>query len=245
MGKDWREGTHEDSHLDTTLHTSALEDNIESISAPDPQIPHSRGSHLFTPCTGLVLVFRRLASEGHLPRIRNTNNITSKLELAVVDVDGGDAGGAEGEGERAREEADGAGADNAHPWVGRGAEVGSAGGVEDDGQWLCECCCVVRARVGDASGRRGYHLISFGESQWRKNSRMEKLDGVVHAALEGAVEMREGLCGGAEAHVLAEVVSRALGGLGAVGIALDAVSALLAGDADLEGDALTDAEVGW
>ena len=36
---------------------------------------------------------------------------------------------------------------------------------------------------------------------------MEEVRGVVYLGLEGAVEVGEGLCGGAETHVLAEVVA--------------------------------------
>lgn len=64
---------------------------------------------------------------------------------------------------------------------------------------------------------------------------------MVHAALKGAIEMREGLCARAESHVLAEVVARPMGGFGSIGI-LDAVAALLAGDSDFESDALAYAE---
>ena len=54
---------------------------------------------------------------------------------------------------------------------------------------------------------------------------------VVHALLEGAVEVRERLGAAREAHVLAEVVA-----------ALEAVGARAALDAGLDGDALADAE---
>lgn len=57
--------------------------------------------------------------------------------------------------------------------------------------------------------------------------------GVVHALLEGAVEVRERLCAAREAHVLAEVVS-----------ALLAVAALPALDACLDRDALADVQAG-
>ena len=56
--------------------------------------------------------------------------------------------------------------------------------------------------------------------------------GVVHAVLEGAVEVGEGLCAACEAHVFAEVVA-----------ALDAVRAGVAHDARLDGDALADDKV--
>ena len=61
--------------------------------------------------------------------------------------------------------------------------------------------------------------------------RVDAGGGVVHALLEGAVEVGEGLCAAGEAHVLAEVV--AAGG---------AVAALAALDAGLDGDALADVE---
>lgn len=62
--------------------------------------------------------------------------------------------------------------------------------------------------------------------------RVEDVCGVVHVVLEGAVEVREGLRAGGEAHVFAEVVA-----------ALGAVGAVVAHDAGLDGDALADDEV--
>lgn len=55
---------------------------------------------------------------------------------------------------------------------------------------------------------------------------------MVHALLEGAIEVREGLRATGEAHALAEVVS-----------ALRAVVAVVAHDAGLNGDTLTGDEV--
>ena len=63
----------------------------------------------------------------------------------------------------------------------------------------------------------------------KEHSRVEDVGGVVHALLEGAVEVGEGLGGAREAHVLAEVVA-----------ALGAVAALAALDARLDRDALAD-----
>ena len=61
---------------------------------------------------------------------------------------------------------------------------------------------------------------------------MDAVRGVVHALLEGAVEVRECLCAAGEAHVLAEVVA-----------AFGAVAAVVAHDACLYCDTLTDDEV--
>ena len=61
---------------------------------------------------------------------------------------------------------------------------------------------------------------------------MENVRWMVHAVLEGAVEVREGLCAAAEAHAGAEVVA-----------ALVAVLALVAHDAGLDRDALAGHEV--
>ena len=63
-------------------------------------------------------------------------------------------------------------------------------------------------------------------------SRVENVCWVVHAILEGTVEMWEGLCAAAETHVLAEVVA-----------AFGAVAAVVAHDACLYCDTLTDDEV--
>lgn len=62
--------------------------------------------------------------------------------------------------------------------------------------------------------------------------RMEDMGGVVHALLEGAVEVGEGLRATGEAHALAEVVST-----------LCAVVAVVAHDAGLNGDTLAGDEV--
>lgn len=56
---------------------------------------------------------------------------------------------------------------------------------------------------------------------------------VVDPLLEGTLGMRKGLCRGAEIHGAADVVA-----------ALGAVLAVLAGEADLEGDAVSGAQVG-
>lgn len=58
---------------------------------------------------------------------------------------------------------------------------------------------------------------------------------MVHECLEGAVEMRGGLCRGAEAHMGAEVVSALLASCTGV---------VVAGDTTLDGDAGADLEVG-
>lgn len=72
--------------------------------------------------------------------------------------------------------------------------------------------------------------------EWRakctRYSRVEDVGGVVHTLLEGSVCVGEGLCGGAEAHVLAEVVA-----------ALCAVRAVVAHDAGLDRDTLARDEV--
>ena len=64
------------------------------------------------------------------------------------------------------------------------------------------------------------------------HARVDAGGGVVHALLEGAVEVGEGLCAAAEAHVLAEVVA-----------ALRAEGAVVAHDASLYRDALSGDEV--
>ena len=61
---------------------------------------------------------------------------------------------------------------------------------------------------------------------------MEDVCGVVHTLLESAVGVGEGLCAGAEAHVLAEVVA-----------ALCTEGAVVAHDAGLDRDALAGNEV--
>ena len=72
----------------------------------------------------------------------------------------------------------------------------------------------------------------YENSRKKEYSRVEDVGGVVHALLEGAVCVGEGLCGTAEAHVLAEVVA-----------ALGAVGAVVAHDTCLDRDALADDEV--
>lgn len=69
---------------------------------------------------------------------------------------------------------------------------------------------------------------------WDKRwySRVENVCWVVHAILEGTVEMWKGLCAAAETHVLAEVVA-----------AFGAVGAVVAHDASLYCDTLSDDEV--
>lgn len=66
---------------------------------------------------------------------------------------------------------------------------------------------------------------------------------MVHAALQGSVQMREGLCARAESHILAKVISRSLSGCSTIGV-FYAEPTLLAGDADFEGDALANSETG-
>ena len=61
---------------------------------------------------------------------------------------------------------------------------------------------------------------------------MDAGGGVVHALLEGAVEVGKGLCAAGEAHVLAEVVA-----------ALGAIGAVVAHDACLDRYSLTGEEV--
>lgn len=61
---------------------------------------------------------------------------------------------------------------------------------------------------------------------------MDDVRGVVHTLLKSAVEMRESLCAAGKSHVFAEVVAAA----GAIG-------AVVAHDASLDGDALSDDEV--
>ena len=71
-------------------------------------------------------------------------------------------------------------------------------GSEEEGRW---------------DGR--YEELGTGLGEGKLYSRVEDMGGVVHAFLKSTVCVGEGLCGGAEAHVLAEVVA-ALGTIGAV-----------------------------
>lgn len=68
--------------------------------------------------------------------------------------------------------------------------------------------------------------------QDRIYSRMQDMRGVIHSVLQSTVEMWECLGAAAEAHVLAEVVATFV-----------AVAAVVAHDASLDGDSLTDDKV--
>lgn len=135
-----------------------------------------------------------------------------ELETGLVHVDADDGGGTLRTGEGAGEEADGAGTEDEN--LRALLEARASGGMQHDTQRFRECALL----EGDA-GRE----------------RMEPVCGMVHRALEGAVEMRAGLGGRAEAEVGAQVVP-AFDAAGAGGGA--------AGDATFDRDAHPGAQVG-
>ena len=236
-----KERTHVDACLDARFCTGALEDDIkpacrliEARAREDPvrdglcavhvvlegelvRGGARRGCCCCCCCWGRRRRLFRGCSKrggGRVDDVVDEARADGEFEARLVDVDADDVRGALGAGEGAGEEADGAGAEDEDGRV--GGEGRAAGGVEDDAEGLCEGGLL----VGDALGKG-----------------VEPLVGVVHERLEGPVEMRGGLCRGAEAHVRAEVVSALLASCTAVQV--------VARDAALDGDAGADLEVRW
>lgn len=104
LGNHWAEdegsATHEDGHLDATLDTRALENDIESIVGRDSQIGHGGIGEVFSPLGSLFLVLWRrgaLGRYGDLPGVGHAQGVLGEIELGGVDVDGGDAGRSQGD----------------------------------------------------------------------------------------------------------------------------------------------------
>lgn len=105
--------------------------------------------------------------------------------------------------------------------------------MNENGEGLGKCRVVECAVVRKTSESRNVvsQTVKIGMDEY-EYSRMENVCWVIHAVLESAVEVWEGLCAAAESHVLAEVVAT-----------LGAVVAVVAHDACLYCDTLTDDKV--
>ena len=125
-----------DGHLDAWLGTSALEDDVEAVGLV--KLAERSGDGLFR-AAELVLRRLRLVGDGQAVHLLREAVLLRKIESRLVDVDRDDLVRAVRLGQRAREEADRADAEDEHRRGPLGGEACATGGVQEDGERLGQC----------------------------------------------------------------------------------------------------------